>query len=211
MARPPACAIAIRRSPDPSFRGARKREPGIQTFDALPRVLDSGFAAARRPGMTAGHRRNIIRPGNVREHHHDRDRRGVRAQDAGGRAARLRRHAAADQGDLHRLGRQSRRMVRLLRLCGVRALFRRGVLPQRRPGGAAAQRRAPVRGRLPGAAAGRLAVRPSRRSLRAAQRADALGAADVLRLADDRRHADLRDDRHRGAARARRSPASSRG
>ena len=42
----------------------------------------------------------------------------------------------------------------------------------------------------------RLAVRPPRRPLRPPQRADAVGAADVLRLADDRRHADLCLDRH---------------
>ena len=53
---------------------------------------------------------------------------------------------AADQGDLHRLDRQPRRVVRLLRLHGVRAVFRAGVLPQQRPGGAAAQRRGAVRG-----------------------------------------------------------------
>ncbi len=89
--------------------------------------------------------------------------------------------------------------------------FASGVLPQRRSRGAAAQRRAPVRGRFPGAPARRLAVRPSRRSLRAAQRADALGDADVLRLADDRGDADLCDHRRRSRRSCSRSRASSRG
>ena len=44
--------------------------------------------------------------------------------------------------------------------------FAARVLPERRSRGATAQRRAAVRGRLPGAAARRLAVRPSRRPLR---------------------------------------------
>ena len=41
------------------------------------------------------------------------------------------RHGAAPEGDLRRLGRQSRRVVRLLRLLGLRAVFRQIVLPRR--------------------------------------------------------------------------------
>jgi hypothetical protein len=35
-----------------SFRGAREREPGIQTLLALSRHMDSGFRPAAGPGMT---------------------------------------------------------------------------------------------------------------------------------------------------------------
>ena len=119
------------------------------------------------------------------------------------RRAALRRRPAPAQRDLRRLDRQSRRVVRLLRLRGVRALLRQRVLSRQRSGRPAAERRHPLRARLHRPADRRLAVRPPRRSLRPAQRADAVGAADVLRLADDRGDADLRVDRRRGAGAAR--------
>ena len=90
-------------------------------------------------------------------------------------------------------------MVRFLRLYGVRAVFRAGVLSEQRPGGAAAQRRRAVRRHLPDAAARRLAVRLYRRPLRPAAVADAVGGLHVLRLADHRGDADLRLDRLRRA------------
>ena len=62
------------------------------------------------------------------------------------------RYGAAPEGDLHRLGRQSRRVVRLLRLLGLRAVFRQVVLPLRKPDRAAAQRGGDLRRRLPDAA-----------------------------------------------------------
>ena len=88
-------------------------------------------------------------------------------------------------------------MVRFLRLYGVRALFRAGLLSEQRSRRAAAQRRRAVCGDLPDAAARRLAVRLSRRPPRPAAVADAVGGLHVLRLADDRGDADLRLDRLR--------------
>ena len=79
--------------------------------------------------------------------------------------------------------------------------FAGAFFPGQRSGRPAAERRDPVRVRLHRAADRRLAVRPSRRSLRPAQRADAVRAAHVLRVADDRRDADLRVHRRRGAGR----------
>ena len=112
------------------------------------------------------------------------------------RAARSGGHAAADQGYFYRLDRQSGRVVRLLRLCRLRALFCRRLFPEFRSRRAAAQCRAVVRGGLSGAAVGRMAVRLSGRSSRPARRLDAFGFADVLRFADDRGDADLCVDRH---------------
>ena len=86
-------------------------------------------------------------------------------------------------------------MVRFLCLRGLCALFRGRLLPEFQSGGAAAQCGAAVRGRLPGAPARRLAVRLAGRPSRAARRPDAVGHADVLRLADDRGDADLCVDR----------------
>ena len=116
-----------------------------------------------------------------------------------GRSTRHRGRRTPDQGDLHRLDRQSRRMVRFLRLYRVRAVLRAGVLPAQRSGGAAAQRGRAVRGDLPDAAARRLAVRLHRRPLRPTAVADAVGGLHVLRLADHRGDADLCHDRHRRA------------
>ncbi len=90
-------------------------------------------------------------------------------------------------------------MVRFLRLHGVRAVFRAGVLSEQRSGRAAAQRRGAVRRDLPDAAARRLAVRLHRRPLRPAAVADAVGGLHVLRLADHRGDADLCLDRRRRA------------
>ncbi len=111
------------------------------------------------------------------------------------RSSRHRRRRTPHQGDLHRLGRQSRRVVRFLRLYGVRAVFRAGLLPEQRSRGAAAQCRRAVRRHLPDAPARRLAVRLSRRPLRPPPLVDALGGLHVLRLADDRGDADLCLDR----------------
>ena len=116
---------------------------------------------------------------------------------------RARRRAAPSCGDLRRLDRQPGRVVRLLRLRGLRALFRQRVLSGQRSGRPAAERGDSVCLRLHRAADRRLAVRPPRRSLRPAQRADAVGAADVLRIADDCGDADLRVNRHRRAGPAR--------
>jgi hypothetical protein len=98
---------------------------------------------------------------------------------------RVRRRQTADQGDLHRLGRQSRRMVRFLRLHRFRALFRAAFFPSR-PRRAAAQCRVlfaagfivrPIGGWLFGHLADRYGRRLSLTDL---------GPVDVLRLADHR-------------------------
>ena len=101
-----------------------------------------------------------------------------------------RRHGAPAEGDRHRLARQSGRMVRLLRLFGLLALFRLVLLSRRRSGRANAVGGRRLRARLLHAADRRRAVRRDRRPLWAAPRADALRAADVPRLADRRRDAD---------------------
>ena len=90
-------------------------------------------------------------------------------------------------------------MVRLLRLHRVRALFRGRLLPRRQPRRPAAERGALVRLRLHRPAYRRMALRPSRRSLRTQERAHAVGPAHVRGFARDRRHADLRVDWVRGA------------
>ena len=112
------------------------------------------------------------------------------------------RHGAASEGDLRRLRRQSRRVVRLLRLLGLRAVFRQIVLPLREPDGAAPQCGGHLRRRVPHASLRRLAVRARGRPARSASGADDIGADDVRRLAHHRGDADLRDDRHRGAVRS---------
>ena len=81
--------------------------------------------------------------------------------------------------------------------------FASAFFPGQRSRRPAAERRDPLCVRLHRAAHRRMAVRTSGRSLRPPQCADAVGAADVLRVADDRGDADLRDDRHRRARHAR--------
>ncbi len=88
---------------------------------------------------------------------------------------------------------------RLVRLFGLRALFRADLLPQGRPHRAAAEHRGGLRGRLRHAAGRRLADGHLCRPQRAQGRADPVGRADVRRLADDRARAGLCRDRRRCA------------
>ena len=90
-----------------------------------------------------------------------------------------------------RVGRQPRRMVRLVRLFGVRAVFRPRFLPQGRPDRAIAPDRGGVRGRLRDATDRRLGDGHLRRPQGAQGRADFVSVADVRRLAADRGRSDL--------------------
>ncbi len=117
----------------------------------------------------------------------------------GDRTARLQRYAPPPQGHLHRLGGQPDRMVRFLRLRGLRPLFRKVVLSRRRRGRAAAQRGHAVRLWLPSPPSGRLAVRAHRGPPRTAHLADDFCDAHVPGLVRHRRHAHLRKHRRHGA------------
>ena len=104
---------------------------------------------------------------------------------------RRRRAAQPPQEHRRRLGRQPRRMVRLVRLFGPDDLFRAGVLPQGGPDRAAAERGGDLRGRLPDAADRRLADGHLFRPPRAQVGPGAVGRSDGRRVADDRGRADL--------------------
>ena len=106
----------------------------------------------------------------------------------------------ADQGDPRRVGRQSGRVVRLVRLFLDQPLFRRPVLPQGRRGRPAVADRRHLRRRLHRPAGGRLADGGLCRPRRTPRGADAVGGADERRLLRHRHPADLRPDRGPGAA-----------
>ena len=118
-----------------------------------------------------------------------------------------RRPAPPDPRHRRRVLGQPGRVVRLLRLFLHLALFRRGLLPLRRPHQPAAGRGRGLRRGLPGAADRRLGLRPAGGPPRPAVLHDGLGPADVLRQPDDRGAADPGQHRRAGAGPADRGAA----
>ncbi len=96
------------------------------------------------------------------------------------------------------LVRQSRRMVRLLRVLVLRPLLRARILPQWQYDHTIAQHRWCLRSGLSDAPDRRLVLRPPRRQERPSHRDDDLRIHDVRRFTRDRRTAHLRADRRAG-------------
>ena len=105
-----------------------------------------------------------------------------------------------DRRHCRRLVGQSRRMVRLLRLRFHLDLFCLRLFPERRPDQPVVGNRRNFRRRLLHAAAGRMAVWLDRGYAWTPHLDGDVGAHDVHRVAADRRHAHLCDDRRRGAS-----------
>src|SRR5215813_11438394 len=119
-----------------------------------------------RPAGSERHR-HALRPRDPQER---KSGHGNNNRSPDGGSVKACRHAASHQGDLHRLGRQSRRVVRLLRQCCLRSLLCEFLLSTRECGSAAAQCRHPVCTRLHRAPHWWVVLRPPRRPLWSTQR-----------------------------------------